>query len=450
MSYFGKFLLIENDSKILDLVHRDKTLLDKYPCATARSIGEATRLLESTGKEFRMVFLSERIARIADLSEFRKSLEKIPKLKIVLIEDKNPHPQTRESVQARIVPPQSYMDLVKVVQSEVSEGQDWRKTEDDGLEKDKEIASQDDKYIQISMRDFVITPKSYFNFYLRLSAGKYIKIFKAGDPLSKDEIERYHAKGIDEFYVPREEHEKFVRLQGTLSAKVVTSDASSGFKVKTLMKLGANVTNNLIRCGITPDRMDNAQIFLDQTIHVLRHMKMKDEVLTNYLKNIDSNEHSAAVAFIAGILANSLGFESSKSIKVVGTTALLHDIGLYDLDPDFKEGEELVDEKKKEIFAKHALHGAEILRRTGAFEEVICHAVENHHRRRKGENATRRSSSVNLVTEIVSVADEFFNSVISAGYSPEKVRFFMENELKNYSPNVEKAFLILTKGKKAA
>jgi hypothetical protein len=84
------------------------------------------------------------------------------------------------------------------------------------------------------------------------------------------------------------------------------------------------------------------------------------------------------------------------------------------------------------------------------FDEVICDAVENHHRRRRGENARRRLSSVNLVTEIICASDEFFNTVIHPGYSPERVGLFLENELKSYSPNVERAFLVLTKGKKAA
>lgn len=449
MSYFGKFLLIETDPKILDPIYRDKKVIDQFPSSIVRTIAEATGLLKTSGKEFRMVFVSERISRLADLTEFRKSLEALPAIGVKLISDKTPHPASREFITSVISAPTSYLELVKMVEHFLSETNDFRKTLDDGQAKNQEIASLDEKYIEISMRDFVITPKSFFNFYLRLSSGRYIKILNAGDDLPKDEIEKYRAKGIDEFYVPKEEHEKFVRLQGTLATKVVLSDASNGFKVKTLMKLGSNITNNLAKCGITPDRMDNAHLFLDQTIHVLRQMKLKNEIVTNYLKNIDKDEHGAAVAFIAGILANHLGFESSKSIKVVGTTALLHDIGLHDLDPHFIEGEELKDEKKKEIFDKHSAHGAEILRSTGAFEEVICHAVEQHHLRRLG-GAGRRSSSVNLVTEIVSVSDEFFNTVIHHGYSPERIRYFMDNELKNYSPNVERAFHLLTKGKKAS
>lgn len=433
MSYYGKFLIIENDGKTLDLIQRDRSLLDKFPSTFVRTVNEATTLLEKSGKEFRLIIISEKISKLFDLTSLKASAEKL-----------------NLPIHTPDKPPVHYLDLVKIVEKHLSKNHDWRKTANDGNEKEKEISAEDSKYIEINMRDFVITPKSYFNFYLRLSAGKYIKVINAGDDLSTEEVGRYRSKGIDEFFVPKDEHEKFLCLQGTLSNKIVLSDASHGFKIKTLMKLGANITNNLLKCGISPDRMDNAHLFLDQTVHVLRQMKMRNEIVTDYLKNIDQNEHSAAVAFIAGILANHLGFESTKSIKVVGAAALLHDIGLYHLDPTFKEGDELMDEKKKEIFNKHAAHGAEILRSTDAIEEVICHAIENHHHRRMGEHSRKRSSSVNLVTEIISVSDEFFNTVIHHGYSPEKVRFFMENELKTYSPNVEKAFKLLTKGKKAA
>ncbi len=450
MSYFGKFLIIENDSKILDVIFHDKNLIDRYPSLTARSVGEAISILQRTGKEFRMIFLSERVARLSDMTDFWKETEGLKDLPIVLLEDKNADSALRGLISSRIPLPQSYMELVKYVMGQVNEVHDWRKTQNDGIEKEKEIQLQEEKYIGSSIRDFIMTPKSFFNIYIRLSPGKFIKIMNAGDDISQQEFDRYRSKGIDEFFVPIEEHEKFVHLQANMSSKIIQSDAATGFKVKSMLKLGANVTSNLFKCGITSDRMDNAHMFLDQTVMVLRHLKIKNEVMASFLKNIDQNEHGAAVAFISGILANHLGFESSKSIKVVGTTALLHDIGLYDLDPDFEEGEEHTDEKKKEIFSKHASHGAEILRSTGLFEEVICHAVENHHRRRKGENSIRRSSSVNLITEIVSVSDEFFNSVIRNGYSPQKVSFFMENELKNYSPNVERAFHVLTKGKKAA
>ncbi len=450
MSIFGKFLLIEADSKILELIQLDPAMSEKYPCHVVRHFGDARMILERNKQEIRLIFVSERLSRTLTREEFEKFHTDFKTTEMILIEDKTPYESVRSLIPKTIEFPKTFMDLAKHFQAQISGAHDFRKTQDDGQTKDNEFNAEEAKFIGLPIRDFVVTPKSYFNTYLKLSSGRFIKIINAGDELTSDFIKRYREKGVEDFYVPKEEHGKYVHLLASLSSKTVKSEeTSAGFKIKTLVKLGKNITNNLSKCGITPERMDNAEMFLDQSITVLRHMKIKNDVISSYLQNIDKDEHSAAVAFIAGILANHLGFESSKSIKVVGTAALLHDIGLYSLNPDFNEADDAVKDESG-IYLKHAAHGAEILRSTGMFDEVICNAVENHHRRRRGENATRRSSSVNLVTEIICASDEFFNTVIHPGYTPDRVKNFLDNELKNYSPNVERAFQALTKGKKAA
>ncbi len=450
MAYFGKFLLIENDTRILDVIQKDLTLKDRYPYQICRSFSETKNHLEKSLNEIRVIFLSERLARTFELTELEKFISEL-KMPIYLIEDKKPFEEIRKLISKTIPSPKTHHDLINLIQNQIAEVHDFRKNQSDGQEKDLEFAAEDNKYIGLALRDFVITPKSYFNTYLKLSPGRYIKIINAGDELSQDIIKRYDSKNVEEFFVPKDEHEKYVHLLANISQKAVRSEnLNSSHKIKCVVKLGANVTNNLLKCGFTPDRMYNAEMFLDQSVTLLKHMRIKNEVINSFLADIDKNEHSAAVAFISGILANHLGFGSSKSIKVVGSAALLHDIGLLNHYPDFNEGDPIETDLQKEIFANHPGQGAELLRSTGLFDEVICHAVENHHRRRKGENANRRSSSVNLVTEIICVSDEFFNTVIYPGYSPELLSFFLENELKNFSNPVEKAFLALTKGKKAA
>lgn len=449
MSFFGKFLIIDTDKKILDLIQVDPLLSDRYPCHVVRHLGDARTILERNIHEIRLIFISEKFLRTITNEEFEKFYNEFKAIEMILIEDKKACEAARKLVLKTIQYPKSYMDLARHFKANITGNHDFRKNKDDGQTKDQEFTAEETKFIGLPLRDFVVTPKSYFNTYLKLSSGRFIKIINAGDELTSELIKRYKEKGVNDFFVPKDEHEKYIHLLASLSDKTIKSeDTSAGFKIKTLVKLGTNITNNLVKCGISPESMDNAGMFLDQSITVLRHMKIRNDIISSYLKNIEKNEHSAAVAFIAGILANHLGFESSKTIKVVGTAALLHDIGLYALDPNFNEAE---DSEKDEngIFEKHAKHGAEILRSTGMFDDVICDAIENHHRRRHG-NSLRRSKSVNLVSEIVSSSDEFFNTVISPGYTPERARIFMENELKNYSTNVEHAFHFITKGKKAA
>ena len=48
-------------------------------------------------------------------------------------------------------------------------------------------------------------------------------------------------------------------------------------------------------------------------------------------------------------------------------------------------------------------------------------------------------------TEIISVADDFYNFVIEGGYTPEKEINFMQIQLKKFSPGIEKAMLRILK-----
>jgi HD-GYP domain-containing protein (c-di-GMP phosphodiesterase class II) len=151
------------------------------------------------------------------------------------------------------------------------------------------------------------------------------------------------------------------------------------------------------------------------------------------------------------MIANEVGIESIKSVKLVGISALLHDIGLYDLDPDFKE--ETYDpnnEDQRRIYDQHQKHGGELLRKAGGFEETIYLAVESHHMRRRGSDQSLRTNNINVLTEIIGAADELHNVVISKHLDDKKLHYFTLTNLKNFSPQVEKAVLKLLNKKKAA
>jgi putative nucleotidyltransferase with HDIG domain len=185
--------------------------------------------------------------------------------------------------------------------------------------------------------------------------------------------------------------------------------------------------------------------------NLAEHMKMKNESLKKFLDTIEFKEHNATISFLAGMIANEVGMESLKAVKIVGAAALLHDIGLYDLDPDFKEEDvgQLSEEKQK-IFDQHQKHGGELLRKCGGFDEVIYQAVESHHMRRRGSDPNIRMNNINMVTEIIGAADEIHNLIITKRLDDRKMQLFTVTNLKNFSPNVEKAVLKLLDKKKAS
>ena len=215
------------------------------------------------------------------------------------------------------------------------------------------------------------------------------------------------------------------------------------------MNFGNNIAQSLIHTGISEEKLDIANTFLNQSVHLIKNMKMKNESLKKFIETVGLKEHNATVSFLASMIANQVGLESIKSVKIAGIAALLHDIGLYYLNPDFNESElENLDHKQQDIFDQHEKHGGQILRKSGNFDEVIYQAVENHHMRRRGSDHTRRTNNINMVTEIIGAADELHNIVITKKINDTVMNEFLTTNLKRFSPQIEKAILeLLNKAK---
>ncbi len=318
--------------------------------------------------------------------------------------------------------------------------------------KNIELKLADEAYIPTRISDFILTPKSYFNVYIRIGASTFIKILNAGDSLQLDTIQSYVKKGVTHFFISVEEQRKYIRLCEDLSQKIVRrSDVALTKKAKSVLRLGASISQNIMHTGITDEKLDFANNFLNQTVTLIKSMRMQNSSLKKFLDSIEMKEHPSSVSFLAGIIANEAGFESSKSVKLVGIAALVHDIGLFDLDPNFThESLYTMTEEKQALFDKHAMHGAEILKNNSGFEEVVIQAVEQHHMRRRGNDPARRTNNINLVTEIVGAADELHNLISSDEFSPDKLRSFIENTLPDFSPQIEKAVVKLLNKKSAA
>ena len=215
--------------------------------------------------------------------------------------------------------------------------------------------------------------------------------------------------------------------------------------------LGANIAQSLIHTGISQEKLDLANTFLSQSVTMIKSMKMKNESLKKFIDSLELKEHTSTVSFLAGMIANEVGIESLKAVKLVGIAALLHDVGLYEKYPDFDEHCILeLDEDQQKCYNEHQKRGGEILRSNGGFDEVIYQSVEYHHMRRKGSDPSRRVNNINMVAEIIGAADDIYNIVISQKADEASLNTFTQTSLKDFSPQIEKAVLKLLNKKKAA
>jgi putative nucleotidyltransferase with HDIG domain len=455
--FFGKVLVIDTNFKFVESIKEEGKLLSDYPCLFAKTLQDGIVFLKQNTLNIRVVFISNKIGSTQGTEEFSKLKEANPNIPLVLllhnpervprdVEDNNP------GYVNIIRGPKKFSSLTDQIDEMFTSKETWTDIEATKEAKEIELQLVDEGYIPIPLDDFIISDTSFFNVFIKLGPSKFIKILNAGDSFQEGLIQNYSQKGIAHFHIPKEEHKKYIRLCEEMTKKDMRNDkAETKQKLRNVINFGANIAQSLSRTGISQESLDIANTFLNQSVSLMKNMKMKSESLKRFIDTIESREHTATVSFIAGMIANEVGIESLKAIKIVGTAALLHDIGLYESNPDFKEEEpdKWTDEDRK-IFNEHQIKGGEILRKCGGFDAVIYQAVENHHMRRRGPDPAYRSNNLNMVTEIIGAADELYNIVISQHADEAKIQQFMKKNLKNFSQEIERAVVKILQKKAAA
>jgi putative nucleotidyltransferase with HDIG domain len=445
-AFHGKILLIDNNLDFIEEVHKDSKLISDYPLLVQKSLREGMKFFEKNRALTRAVVCSTFFFQTEEsLQNFQNTLGDTPY--IIISHKKNHSLQSQSNSDKHLIEPKSYKQILLSLKPFLEKRADWKQVEEDGKEKFVELQLIDAEYISVTLKDFMIFPKSYFNIFIKIGPGNYIKIVNAGDESGSETIDRYAQKGFNMLYLPLKEHEKYLSLCERVSEKNFASfTLSSKEKLKSTFRLGNEVSKNIQLMGIEPKSLDYAETFLDQSVSMIKNFHIKDGNLAKFIEDIQHNDHPAAVSFLSGVIANELGFESLKSVKLVGIAALVHDVGLFDLDP---QADETILPQGSEIMIKHPKHGADLLRKSGCFDEVVCLAVEQHHMRRRGGETSMRTGNMNLVSEIVGVSDIFYNLVIKDGLTSTNLDFFLKVELKKFSPSIEKSVLkVLDKKKK--
>ena len=455
-NFYGKALLVDNNIKFVEGLKEEENLLKEYPCLISKTFKEASQILKQPKHNIRVIFLSSNLGPTHGLDELKEIKTELPLVPVILISHR-PEREPKEIMETNcgftkiLRSPTNYSDLIKEIEFLFSSKETWTDIVASKEEKNVELDLKLEAYIPTPLSDFVITSKSFFNVFIKIGPSKFIKVFNAGDALQSDVLMTYAKKGVTHLYISLEEHKKYIRFCDEISKKILSrQEIASEKKINNVINLGTSIAQSLTHYGISQEKLDFANSFLNQSVSLIKNMRSKNESLKKFIDTIETKEHSATVSFLAGMIASQVGIESSKAVKLVGITALLHDIGLYDLDPDFKEDLDDLNELQQQTFDQHQKRGGEILRLCGSFDEVICQSVETHHMRRRGTHASKRTNNMNMVTEIIGAADELHNILASKQINNAKLQYFVSTNLKNFSPQIEKAIIKLLQMNRAA
>jgi len=436
---YGKILLIDNDLIFLDKIREEQKLLEKYPLVIKKNITEAHKFYEKEKGLIRGIFISSKLIdeRNSTVIDSMAGAEK--GLPLILISHDptriNIHSEKSNAFTSKIEKPDCYSDLLKNLRKLI--GEKWTSIDPTADQKNTEVEKEETDFLSTPLKDYVFTEKSLFNLYIKIGNKRFVKIVNAGDPVLDETLETFDKKGITEIYIPAGEYDRYVRLSQELSSSSLKSNKPAKKKVENLLLFGSSIAHSLVQKGISAKKLDTSNELLNQSVSLIKNMRMRDQSLSRFIELIEVKEHLSFVSFLSCLIANEVGFESSKMVKLVGLSGLLHDIGLYTLDPNIVDESRAISESP-EAYKKHAQYGADLLRKSGSIDESVCLAIEYHHMRRKGQ-ATNKNTNINLLTEVIGAADLVHNYVINDGFNKDKLQFMLEEDLKSFSSPIEKS-----------
>lgn len=449
----GRGLVVEPDRVFNGLLQEDQG--NTIALAFANTQTQAMQILKSADANITFVFISTSIPPVSGLDLLKEIKEYRPSMPVIMF-DHHDHPRVTEKQVtslgciALVVKPQSIHDLISPILNRLQAQNSWKDVAPSKEEKNIELDLPEEDYIAVPLKDFVFAQKSFFNIYLRLSAGKLVKVLNAGDAVEPEFIKKYVAKGITRLYIRDEEQQRYINMCDKVVKDVLKKTTLEvDDKAAKVLHLGENVKQGLYQSGITSERLHYADNFLQHSAGLARQLKREGKKIDSMIDSLLGKDHVTVVVMLSGLLSQNLGFESKKAVQTVGMAALFHDIGLYDLLPN------LVDEDPSQLspedlalWKNHPKRGVEILKEVGGFDEVVYQTVEQHHLRKRGNLGRITSSQINMVSEIIGVVDEFQNSVLTGEYSEERLETFMKKSLPLFSPQVVEAFNKILKGKK--
>ena len=282
---------------------------------------------------------------------------------------------------------------------------------DPSLAQAESITGSDEDFVAVDWIAVMAATRSFFDVYLRLGPGKYVRFVAAGDIVDRAQVQRYADRGLKVFFIRKEVQEAFVRYTEQVSSALVKSEQlSASKKFEVALNHGKMVHSLLTFNGATKENLEYAATFVKNVGSVVKELHVtRSNHIAKYLAEVGNYEHNTALAASAGLMAKALKLESDHSVQVIGMAGLLHDLGLTIVGFPSNRGASDIGPADLEKYLSHPEVGAEELRKVKSFDPTVIQAVSQHHFRKndKGFPTKTNRAYIHVCAEIIGICDDF-------------------------------------------
>lgn len=230
-------------------------------------------------------------------------------------------------------------------------------------------------------------------------------------PFTERTRQRLLENKVERLYVAsdnRAEYQQYIEQNLNLILKdpQIHEEKKAGILYETSTNLVKDVLSN-------PTLGDNIKRSIDIVTNTVDYILRGREAFLNLLKitsfDYYTYTHSVNVCTFAIALAQQLGFKDEEFLHILGTGALLHDVGKSRISDRILNKRGALTQIEFEIMKKHPQWGVEILENSGEIDKTALYPVMQHHERgdRRGYPSGLNLAEMHVYSQIVAITDSF-------------------------------------------
>ena len=269
--------------------------------------------------------------------------------------------------------------------------------------------------------------------YIRLSATKYVKLFKKGDTFNAADLSKYlMEKKIDYLYLRRDNCPEFIAKFKTALAAIIQQKVIGAPEVfNVASKVQESIVDLAQSFGFTPEIQEVVRQNVQLVINAVKGNNKLSFLLSQLQRGGDSyvSRHSVVLAHMACALSTKMEWHSDLTFEKLSFAALMHDVFLVsdklasiESKEELLKNEKTVTKEEKELILNHPLVAVDQLRKFAALPADVDTIIVQHHERPDGGGFPRglTASRIAPLSALFIVSHDIVTAYLKEGLGPRE------------------------------
>ncbi len=431
---FKEEVLKQSAARALQAHYRDQASIEYMD-----SLQEAIEILESKERKYDLVVFEQRTKSLTMAKVF---FPLCSGAKFLMCE--------QDKIDVSAIPPDFIVEQVLLFTMEVDIPKTIKKYETMGYL--PPVSGIKDEYVSVRPEIMASYCPLNHNVYIKMSDGRFIRLFNKGDPITRADFDRYQKeKGVDLFYFNKIEYQEVLEeTANKLDAISETIPLPEELVIDEAEKSHEVVRDIVRQVGFTPEAQKIARSSVAMTAKLINSKPKLSKILTDLKKQGGTyvGAHSISVGILACSIAHKMEWHSAATFFKLSLSAFMHDITISDklaemntLDDAAKAGFTSDEINKMKL---HPVHAADYVRKMSEIPADVDQIVFQHHERPDGSGFPRNLSShfISPLSSVFIVAHDLLDFIRKRPGETLEVFLNENKELYNHG-NFRKIWLAL-------